>query len=539
VPSVRRIPLAAAPCVAVNECEVHVQVRSPQPSPSSRSAFLRGFAGAGLCVIGIAAVAVPVAGIWPGGDDHATTAPRIANMPDDSGLALIQPAVPATAAHKKKHKAARHTWAVQATGTQIVVRPGASVPASESTPVAPDNAVVAKRPAAKKTPKRVAGQEVVTSGGPPETAAPAATPAPAPAASVASGLVRLSVQSAGIAASASGGPELQVKLGISGAAPTDALPGSVTLHLRPQVPSALSRNDDPTLALKANVDMIDATRTTPNDPALRMRVRMTIANAPVGTPMVQEPAGGDGKSNVIALTVALANFDTGGGTPGDPAPNPGGSGDPTSGPGGPVTPGDPAPTPAPGDPTSGPGGPVTPGDPAPAPAPGDPGTTPAPTDPAPTPAPGDPGTTPAPTPAPGDPGTTPAPTDPAPTPAPGDPAAAPAPPTEIIIPVGPVRPVGGTTTVPVPPTAGDAPVPDVIPIDVTVEQLPPADPPPPSAADVPVAATEVPAAEVPPPPATDPNPDPGTAPDATAPAATDAAAAADSTPVSYAASASG
>jgi hypothetical protein len=531
--------------VAVNECEVHVQVRSPQPSPSSGSAFLRGFAGAGLCVIGIAAVAVPVAGIWPGRDDHAPTAPRIANMPDDSGLALIQPAVPATTAHKtahKKHKDARHTWAVQVTGTQIVVRPGASVPASESTPVAPDDTVVTKRPAAKKTPKHVAGQEVVTSGGRPETAAPAVTPAPAPAANVASGLVRLSVQSAGIAQSASGDPELQVKLGISGAAPTDALPGSVTLHLRPQVPSALSRNDDPTLALKANVDMIDATRTTPDDPALRMRVRMTIANAPVGTPMVQEPAGGDGKSNVIALTVALANFDTGGGT----------AGDPTSGPGGPVTPGDPAPTPAPGDPTSGPGDPVTPGDPAPTPAPGDPGTTPAPTDPAPTPAPGDPGTTPAPTPAPGDPGTTPPPTDPAPTPAPGDPAAAPAPPTEIIIPVGPVRPVGGTTSVPVPPSAGDAPVPDVIPIDVTVEQLPPADPAPPSPADVPVAATEAPAAEIPPPPATDPNPDPGTAPDAATPAATapdattpvatapDAGApVADSTPVSYTAGASG
>ena len=139
------------------------------------------------------------------------------------------------------------------------------------------------------------------------------------------------------------------------------MPGSVTLHLRPQVPAALSNDADPTLALKADVDMIDAPRATPNDPALRMRVRMTVANAPAGTPMVQEPAGGDGKSNVIALTVALANFrapENGTpGTPGDPGPNPGGPGDPTSGPGGPVTPGDPAPTPAPGDPTSGPGAP--------------------------------------------------------------------------------------------------------------------------------------------------------------------------------------
>ena len=79
----RRIP-AAALCVAADECEVHVQVRSPQPSPSSRSALLRGSAGAGLCAIAIAAVALPVAGIWPGGDEHATTTPRIAGMPDDS-----------------------------------------------------------------------------------------------------------------------------------------------------------------------------------------------------------------------------------------------------------------------------------------------------------------------------------------------------------------------------------------------------------------------------------------------------------------------
>ena len=43
----------------------------------------------------------------------------------------------------------------------------------------------------------------------------------------------------------------------------------------------------------------------PPDPALRMRVRMTIAPAETGTPMVQEPGPGDGRSNVIALTVSL------------------------------------------------------------------------------------------------------------------------------------------------------------------------------------------------------------------------------------------
>ena len=256
--------------MVADECEVHVQVRSPQPSPSSRSALLRGSAGAGLCAVAIAAVALPVAGVWPGGDDHATTTPRIASMPDDSGLALIQPAVPATPAHHK-HKVARHTWAIEVAGTQIVVRPGATVPASASTPVAPDENVVAKHPTAKKKPAPVDGQEVVTTGGPLATGAPAVTPAPAPAADVATGLVRLSVQSAGIAATPAGDPELQVKLGISGARATDAMPGSVTLHLRPQVPAALSHDADPTLALKAAVDMIDAPRATATDRAAHAR----------------------------------------------------------------------------------------------------------------------------------------------------------------------------------------------------------------------------------------------------------------------------
>ena len=99
-----------------------MQVRSPQPSPSSRSALLRGSAGAGLCAIAIAAVALPVAGIWPGGDDHATTTPRIASMPDDSGLASSAGGARTPAHHK--HKVARHTWAIETAGTQIVVRPG-------------------------------------------------------------------------------------------------------------------------------------------------------------------------------------------------------------------------------------------------------------------------------------------------------------------------------------------------------------------------------------------------------------------------------
>src|SRR4029079_9098430 len=121
---------------------------------------------------------------------------------------------------------------------------------------------------------------------------------------------------------------------------------------------------DPTLALQAAVDMIDAPRATPNDPALRSVVRMIYAQSRAGPPMAQEPAGGDGKSNVIALTVALADFKTPEngtpGTPGDPGPTPGGPDAPTSDPGGAVTPGDAARTLGPGDPTYEPGTPVTP-----------------------------------------------------------------------------------------------------------------------------------------------------------------------------------
>src|SRR4029079_15818293 len=120
--------------------------------------------------------------------------------------------------HKKAKKAAHHAWEVQATGTQILVRPSeATVPAADSTPVVPNDTAAATTPA-KKKPKPVAAHEVVTSGGP----LPTTTIVPTPAAeNSAAGLVRLSVRSAGVAANANGDPELQVKLGIAGGQPAD------------------------------------------------------------------------------------------------------------------------------------------------------------------------------------------------------------------------------------------------------------------------------------------------------------------------------
>ena len=488
-------------------------VPSPQQSPSRRSALLRGSAGAAACGLVIGAVALPVTGVWPGAKQGSAPPPQITGMPDDSGLALMAPATTATVTKHKKKKAAHHVWEVQATGSQIVVRPAeTTAPAADSTPVVPNDTAAAKTPAKKQKPQPV-GHEVVTSSDPLPTTT--IVPAPAAAANLA-GLVRLSVRSAGVADNANGDPELQVKLGIAGGQPTDALPESVTLHLRPSVPAALP-NDDPTLALKATVDMVDAPRATPTDPALRMRVRMTIAQAPTDTPMIQEPStGGDGKSNVIALTVGLTEFQTPGddpghGTPGQPDPGqPSQPSDPGSGApsGGPTTPGDSGPDPgppAPSDPA-----PTEPAYPTPTPAPSEPA--PAPADPAPTPAPSDP------TPAPADPAPTPAPSDqtPAPAPPPSDPALVP--PTEILIPVGPVRPIGGTTSIPVPPAAGDTPVPDAIPIEVIVEELPPGDAPPTDPADVPITVVQAPAPEIPAPPA-DATADPNAAPDPSAPAA--------------------
>jgi hypothetical protein len=258
------------------------------------------------------------------------------------------------------------------------------------------------------------------------------------------------------------------------------------------VPATVPK-DDPTLALTARVDMVDAPRTGPTDPALRMRVRMAITPVETGTPMVQDPGAGDGKSNVIALTVSLASFSD------EPQDGP-----PPDQPTDPEQPGPVDPT----DPEQGPGGP---GPEQPGPAPEQPG--PAPEQPGPAPE----------QPAPALEQSAPAPEQP-PT---GAPATAPIPPIEIIIPIGPERPNTGSTTVPITPGTGDGaptaePIPvdvvleelppdepslDTIPVDVVLEELPPYDPPV-DPAEVPTPAAEEPPVDVPGPPS-----EPGPAPD--------------------------
>jgi hypothetical protein len=473
-----------------------VRVRSPRKSENNRQrALFRGLAGAALCasVIAAAAVLASALGIWPGGAQKAPASQApIANASDDAlrGHLVIEDVDKAK--HKKKHKAERrHSWMAESTDSQIVVRPATPGPSTTLAPV-PAQAVKAKKK--KNAPAKSAPateEEVTSSSGKP---APAAVATPVPAAADAStGLVRLSVRSVGVAPNDAGNPELLVKLGIESARAADALPDTVTLHLRPNVPSSGSTSDDPSLAFKAHVDMVDAPRTTPADPALRMRVRMTIGAAQPATPMVQEPAPVEGgKSNVIALTVPLESFRTpeDGDTPTDEPTTPPDS----SGPGGPA-PSDP-PSQGPSDPpSSGPGEP-TPADPAPQPD-RPVGHDPAPTDPAPTdPAPADPA------PQPGPPvGDDPAPADPAPqppadgAPAPSQPAPAQQP-TEILIPVGPVRPVSGTVPVPVAPVGGDGAQADPIPVDVIVEELPPADPPPADPSNDPTTAVQDPPIEV-------------------------------------------
>jgi hypothetical protein len=468
-----------------------VRLRSPLKSDTNRSMVLRGFVGAAICASAFAVVAVlvPVVSRWLDDPNPAETPKALASIPDDTGPALRQfvTASDKKRTHAKPKPKPRHQVLV---GSNVVILDGADVTPSPAAAKPDETTAPATVPVTKpKTPKKA--PKVVTDESNP-VVSPVAAPAPSTAAGD-PGLVRLRVQSVGIAANDSGDPELQAKLAIENAQPSLALPPTVTLHLRPQIPTAL-QSDNAGLALKASVDMVDAPRATPSDPALRMRVRMTIASAtpatPATTPAVEEPGPADGKSNVIGLTVALASFVRAPeeGTPGE--------GDPTTppdnqGPGDPTTPPD---QPAPADPTTppydqGPADPTTPPD-QPTPAdPTTPPTNPGPADPTTPgdPTGGDPGT-----PAPGDPATPGQPTA-------GDPTAIP--PTEILVPVGPVRPNEGTTTVPVPtdPTAG-APTTDQVPVVVIVEELPPEEPPA-DPADPSTPVVQDPATEVVTPPA--------------------------------------
>jgi hypothetical protein len=483
-----------------------VQIRSPLQSGTQRSVILRGFVGAviGASVIAALTLLVPMASRWLDGPARPATPDAIANIPDDTGPALAANATGSDHKTRTHAKAKAHPQAILVGGSVVILSgtdaaPASSAPTPDPAPVPTTRPAQSptQSPAKAKAPKRA--PKVVTDESNP--VAPAVTAPVAANAAASTGLVRLSVQSVGIAPNAAGDPELQAKLAIQGAQPSDALPDTVTLHLRPQIPSALQSNNS-AFALNASVDMVDAPRTTSADPALQMRVRMAIAAAPSGTtptsaPVVQDPGPADGKSNVIGLTVPLASFvrAPAGGTPGedDPTtpPDNQGPGDPGPGDQGP---GDPTQQPAPGDPAT-PGQPTggDPSTPPQEPAPGDP-TTPG------QPSGGDPTTPQQPAPG-GDPTTPDQPTA-------GDPVVIP--PIEILIPVGPVRPNEGTTTVPVDTsTPGNAPTTDQVPIVVIVEELPP-DEPPVDPADGSTPVVQDPPPDVPSPPAD--TTDPGTTP---------------------------
>jgi hypothetical protein len=331
----------------------------------------------------------------------------------------------------------------------LVVR---EAPVAPATPAVPDDETVSvapephRPPAAKRPAAPVAKTPLPTQ----------AVVAAQPIADRLTGFVRLSVRSVAVAPNAASKPELLVKMGIEGAKPDDAVPETVTLRMLPQVPASVPK-DDPRLALTARVDMVEAPRAAPTDPALRMRVRMRIAPVEAGTPTVQDPGPGDGRSNVIALTVSLDSFsDTPkGGTPDQPS-------DPEQ--------------PGPVDPE-----PEQPGSGGPTPE------QPVPVDPEPE--------------QPGSGGPTPE------QPGPVTPQPTPIPPVEIILPVGPVRPNTETTTVPITPGTGEgAPPPEAIPVDIVVEELPPDEPPPPGAIPVDVVLEELPPDEPPAGPADVPTP---------------------------------
>jgi hypothetical protein len=495
--------------------------RSPVKSSAHRKMLLRGLAGASLCVaaiVAVAGVASLLGARWPGGRDAA--APRIATMPDGSPLGSLvtdDPVADQDRAKRKADRPRRHLEATRA-GSDVVVASGAVLPAPQLTP-APAASPTPVAPATKKptvVPKPAPAPDQSSPSTAPTALQPIAAARPGDAGRSAS-LVRLSVRSIAIAADSSGNPELQAKLAIDGAKASDAVPDTVTLHLRPRVPASVPK-DDPTLAMKANVDMVEVPRTAPTDPSLRMRVRMAIVPVEKGTPVVEEPGAGDGKSNVIALTVSLASFakapDAGTPVPLPTDPDPP-SGDPDQPPTGPTDPGQPGggpDDPTPPDQPTGPD-PTVPDQPTgPDPTVPDQPTGPDPTVPDPT-VPGQP-TGPNPT-VPDQPSV------PAPQPTPpvaGEPGPV-IPPIEIIIPVGPVRPNTGTVSVPVTPGTGngDGTAVDPIPIEIVLEELPPDEPP--LDPEVPAPGVEEPSVEVPTPPT---DADPGSPPAAT-PSAADSA----------------
>jgi hypothetical protein len=471
---------------------------------------------ASVIVIGVA-IAASFGVTWPGGKDQ-TSSPQINSVPDE---AIAMPNLEPRDVHRadrKKKKAEHRRTVLMASDVKVLAPQGLVLSKPPVVPSTPVDEPVTLAPKPKPTPQRSPANPSPAKppvAPAPSTALPAA-PAGQAAAARATNLVRLSVRSVAVAPNAESKPELLVKMGIDGAHPDDAVPDTVTMHLQPAVPETVPK-DDPTLALTARLDMVEAPRSSPTDPALRMRVRMAITPAETGTPMVQEPGAGDGKSNVIALTVPLASF---AGAPTDGTP-----------PEEPEQPGGPGPDPVP------------PVDPAPEqPGSGGPGSDPGPVDPAPQPTPVDP----APQPTPVDPAPQPTPVDPAPQPTPvdpvpggptaGTPTTAPISPIEILIPIGPLRPNAGTTTVPITPGTGDnapvaapipidivleelppdGPPPDSIPVDIVLEELPPYDPPADPAA-VPTPAAQEPPVDVPAPPA---DPGAGPAPDAGDPALT-------------------
>ncbi|MEA2287116.1 MAG: hypothetical protein QOJ21_3159 [Solirubrobacteraceae bacterium] len=277
-------------------------------------------------------------------------------------------------------------------------------------------------------------------------------------------------------------PALRVDMAITGATAGSGVPDQVALQLLPELPSSSSASTASTastasapsaasapLALHANVDVVasakaSASAAADDAPPLDMRVRMAVAATDPAAPTVSDGGDGDGKSNVIHLTVPLSAFTTAAAAPDSPD----------------AAPGTPKPDPAPAD---------DPDDDTAAPAPG--------TD-TPTPAPG--ADTPAtPTPAPGaDPPATPTPAAPE-TPA-TPPADAPAPkPIEVRLALtapaqADATPPTETTQIPVPPAVEN---PDVIvdplPVTVTVDSAAAPSTPSDVITDLPVVTAPAPA----------------------------------------------
>src|SRR4051812_5823853 len=254
------------PADRVIRCTVPFTSRSRMPIPTPVKAVLRkdlllgGAAGTALCaaLVGAAITIGPLLGIdWGGGTTAGGGAPEAASLP-----ALPRVTNPSADALRAQTRAPRIVDSAAQPTTRVAPRQaGGSAPAATDAP-----SIVGRRPQTTSAPPVRPGSD--STGAPdapavpaPEPAAPVATAAaaipatpvlPAPVAAK----MKLRVASVAVEPDDNGSPQLRLSLAIDRPAAAAAVPDTVTVTLRPQLPSHAASAGP--LALRAVVDVVDA-----------------------------------------------------------------------------------------------------------------------------------------------------------------------------------------------------------------------------------------------------------------------------------------